>query len=306
MAVTQDYGAMLPQPRWASSNEGQTEPTMNRLDKADPPLQRGHVAILGLPWDENSSFLPGAALAPAKIRQVLHSGESNLCAENGLDLGVEPRLRDLGDLELGRGSEDLAQIEAAISELAARGVRPLLLGGDHAITYPIVRALAGRYEGLNVLHLDAHPDLYDEFEGNRLSHACPFARIMEERLVSRLVQVGVRTMNPHQQAQAERFGVEVIDMRRWLNGVELEFDGPLYFSLDLDVLDPAFAPGVSHHEAGGLATREVLGIIQGLKAPLVGADIVELNPRRDWADITATAAAKLLKELAAQMLVSNC
>ena len=278
---------------------------MNRLDTADPPLRPGDVAILGLPWDENSSFLSGAVLAPEKIRQALHSGEGNLCAENGLDLSREPRLRDLGDLELGQGSEALAQIEAAVSDLAARGVRPLLLGGDHAISYPIVRALAGRYEGLNVLHLDAHPDLYDEFEGNRLSHACPFARIMEEGLIGRLVQVGIRAMNPHQQAQAERFGVEVVDMRRWLAGVKLEFDGPLYLSLDLDVLDPAFAPGVSHHEAGGLATREVLQIIQGLKAPLVGADIVELNPRRDWADITAKAAVKFMKELAAQMLIPN-
>ncbi len=279
---------------------------MNRLDKTDPPLQPGDVAILGLPWDENSSFLSGPALAPEKIRQVLHSGEGNLCAENGLDLEAEPRLRDLGDLDLGHGTEALEQIETAISGLAGRGVRPLLLGGDHAITYPIIRALAGRYKGLNVLHLDAHPDLYDEFEGNRLSHACPFARIMEEDLVSRLVQVGIRAMNTHQRAQAERFGVEVIDMQRWLAGVELRFDGPLYLSLDLDVLDPAFAPGVSHHEAGGLATREVLQIIQGLKAPLVGADIVELNPRRDWADITAMAAAKFLKELAAQMLAPNC
>jgi arginase len=169
-----------------------------------------------------------------------------------------------------------------------------------------VRAYAARYENLNLLHLDAHPDLYDEFEGNRLSHACPFARIMEERLVRRLVQVGIRTINPHQRAQIERFGVEVIEMRDWQPDLELEFDGPVYLSLDLDVLDPAFAPGVSHHEPGGLSTRDVLRIIHNLPAPLVGADIVEYNPTRDLMDITAMTAAKLFKEIVAQMIAGTC
>jgi len=278
---------------------------MNRFDKAETALQPGMVAILGLPSDENSSFMSGPALAPQKIREVLHSGEGNLCAENGLDLGSEPRLRDLGDLDLGQGSEALEQIEAAVSDLLTHDVRLLSLGGDHAITYPIVRALARKYERLNVLHLDAHPDLYDEFEGSRISHACPFARIMEENLIGRLVQVGIRTLNPHQRAQVERFGVEMIDMQKWTQGIELEFQGPLYLSLDLDVLDPAFAPGVSHHAPGGLSTRDVLQIIQGLRAPLVGADIVELNPLRDWADMTAMTAVKFLKEIAACMLESN-
>nr|NIV28320.1 agmatinase [Anaerolineae bacterium] len=152
--------------------------------------------------------------------------------------------------------------------------------------------------------LDAHPDLYDEIEGNRYSHGCPFARIMEESLVTRLVQVGIRTMNPHQRAQAERFGVEVHEMRDWRPGTAFDFGGPVYLSLDLDVLDPAFAPGTSHHEPGGLSTREVLELIQNLRAPIVGADIVELNPKRDPLGITAMAAAKLLKEVVAGMVES--
>jgi arginase family enzyme len=158
---------------------------------------------------------------------------------------------------------------------------------------------------LNILHLDAHPDLYDELDGNRRSHACPFARIMEEKLATRLVQVGIRTMNPHQRQQAERFNVEVIDMRHWQPGIPLEFDGPVYLSLDLDVLDPAFAPGVSHHEPGGLSTREVIHLIHSLKAPLVGADIVEYNPQRDPVGMTAMTAAKLLKEVVACMIAST-
>jgi agmatinase len=268
-------------------------------------LRPGAVAIVGMPFDENSSFMRGAALAPPHIRAALHSGASNLCAEGGLDLGAESRLQDLGDLELDGGMKAFAQIETAITALLSHDVRALALGGDHAITYPILRAYAAKHKKLNVLHLDAHPDLYDEFEGNRYSHGCPFARIMEEDLIDRLVQVGVRTMNPHQREQAIRFGVEVVEMRDWQPGREISFDGPLYLSLDMDALDPAFAPGTSHHEPGGLSTREVIQLIHSLEAPIVGADIVEFNPKRDPLGITAMTAVKLLKEIAAGMLGSN-
>jgi agmatinase len=270
------------------------------------------VVIAGVPWDEHSSFMRGSALAPASIREALHGGSMNLCAENGIDLGMEPRFRDLGDLELDEGSAVLPVVEKTITALLARDVYILSLGGDHAITYPIVKAFARKYTKLNILHLDAHPDLYDEYGGNRHSHACPLARIMEKGLAERLVQVGIRTMNPHQRAQAERFGAEVIEMRDWQPGLRLAFDGPLYLSLDMDVLDPAYAPGVSHHEPGGLSTRDVIRLIQGLRAPIVGADVVEVNPKRDpgpisdaGCGITAMVAAKLLKEIVACMLELN-
>ena len=266
-------------------------------------LAPGTVTILGLPTDENSSFMRGPALAPPRIREVLHDGASNLCSESGLDLSAEPRLRDLGDLDLGTGATARTQIEDAVGHVLDQEARVLALGGDHAVTYPILRAYGRRYDALNILHLDAHPDLYDTFDGSRYSHGCPFARIMEENLATRLVQVGIRAMNPHQRAQAERFGVEIIEMKDWTPNMLFDFDGPVYLSLDLDVLDPAFAPGISHHEPGGFSTRTVLDIIQNLNAPLVGADIVEFNPTRDPVGITAMLAAKLLKEIAAKMLV---
>jgi arginase family enzyme len=153
-----------------------------------------------------------------------------------------------------------------------------------------------------VVQLDAHPDLYDDFEGDRLSNACPFARIMEEGQVARLVQVGIRTLNGPQRAQAERFGVEVVEMKAWSPDLVVKSDGPIYVSLDLDVLDPAYAPGVSHPEPGGLSTREVVGFLQRLDGPLVGADLVELNPTRDPTGLTALVAAKLAKELLARLL----
>ena len=260
------------------------------------------VAMLGLPWDESSSFVRGAAEAPPYIRQALHSPATNLACEAGVDLATESRFRDLGDLELDRAPEAFDLITETVDLVLSRKARLLGLGGDHSVTYPIVRAYARHFPRLNLLHFDAHPDLYDVFEGNRLSHACPFARIMEEGLVQRLVQVGIRAMNPHQQAQAERFGVELVSMHDWPPDHDIDFDGPVYLSFDLDALDPAFAPGVAHREAGGLSTRESLRLIGRLRAPLVGADIVELNPSRDVQDLTAVVAAKLVKELAARML----
>ena len=265
----------------------------------------GTVAVLGIPFDQYSSLRRGPAFAPPRIRQVLHSGSANLCTESGCDLAADPNWRDAGDLVLPDGEAALVAIEDGVGRLLEAGARVLSLGGDHGITYPILRAYARAYPNLTVLHLDAHPDLYDELHGNRYSHACPFARVMEDGLAGRLVQVGIRTMNPHQSKQAERFGVEVIEAWSWQSGRDLELEGPLYLSLDLDVLDPAYAPGVSHHEPGGLSTRDLLELIKHLPAEIVGADIVEYNPDRDSHEMTAMVAAKLLKETIARMLESR-
>jgi agmatinase len=226
----------------------------------------------------------------------------NTWTELGKDLSAVGAFSDAGDLDLLPSSTAREQIETGIADLLAQGWRPLALGGDHSVTYPILRAISRTYRSLTILHLDAHSDLYDEFEGDRFSHACPFARIMEEGLARRLVQVGVRTMNAHQRSQAERFGVEVIDMLTWAQGNRPAVQGAVYLSIDLDGLDPAFAPGVSHREPGGLSVREVLELIQSSGSSIVGADVVEYNPRQDLAGVTATVAAKIVKELAGRML----
>lgn len=262
------------------------------------------VVLLGLPLDQNSSFLRGPALAPPRIREALHCGSANLSAENGRDLGTEPRWKDGGDLALPEGDPAVAaaRIESAVAELVGQGAKVLALGGDHSVTFPIIQATAARHSALEILHFDAHPDLYDSQQGvGPHGHGCPFARIMERGLAKRLVQVGIRTLNPHQREQAARFGVEIIEMKHW-TGALPRLDGPLYISIDLDAFDPAFAPGVSHHEPGGLSVREVLNLLHGLEAPVIGADIVELNPHRDPVGMTAMLAAKLVKELSAKML----
>ena len=127
----------------------------------------------------------------------------------------------------------------------------LTLGGDHSVTYPIIKAYSQFYSDLNILQFDAHPDLYHEYAGNPYSHGCPFARIMEKGFIKRLVQVGIRAMTSHQKEQAERFGVEIVEMKDFKPDLDINFTGPVYISLDLDGLDPAFAPGVSHQEPGG-------------------------------------------------------
>lgn len=271
-------------------------------EKRKPASTPARIALAGVPWDENSSFLRGSSEAPPLIRAALFSEASGLRSESGLEFDPDVFV-DAGDVPARTGREMLAEIERFITALLDQDLRPLSLGGDHAVTYPIIKAFSRKYPNLTILQFDAHSDLYDIFEGNRHSHACPFARIMEEGLAQRLVQVGVRTLNRHQREQAERFGVEIVEMRDWQEGCVLAFDTPVYISFDMDALDPAFAPGVSHHEPGGLSTRQVVDALLALQGAVVGADIVEFNPRRDVMQLTQNLCAKLAKEIAARMLV---
>lgn len=273
---------------------------MNR--SADTSSNSPKLALIGFRYDENSSFMKGAADAPPQIRAAFRSDASNSWSEGGVDLGAERTFFDAGDVEPVAGTEMFSLIEDSVRTLLTDNLAPICLGGDHSITYPIIRAVNKKYPELSILHFDAHPDLYDELLGNPHSHASPFARIMEEGLAKRLVQVGIRTINGHQKEQAQRFGVEIIEMRHWRDDLTLDFDSPVYISFDIDALDPAFAPGVSHREPGGLSTRQAIGLIQRLQARVIGADIVEFNPRMDPVQTTAVVCAKLLKEIAAKML----
>ncbi|MEO1064152.1 MAG: agmatinase family protein [Actinomycetota bacterium] len=255
--------------------------------------------LLGLPYDGSSSFLRGPAEAPAAVRRVLHRGSGNWSTERGVDLDpASGTWCDLGDADIPDDPPGaLVAVRGAARALDAPAVS---LGGDHFVTYPLVEVLAERHPELTILHVDAHPDLYDELDGERLSHACPFARILEGGHAARLVQFGIRTLTPHQRDQADRFGVEIHTAAGW-DGSLPEVAGDVYVSIDVDGLDPAFAPGVSHHEPGGLTSRQVVDLVHQLAdapgARLVGADVVEINPRRDHHDMTTTLGAKLVKEL---------
>ncbi len=262
--------------------------------------QPGIPVLLGISCDTNSSYLRGAADAPPLIRKAFHCDSSNSSTERGIELDSESVL-DAGDLQLPLNGEFEA-IESAVGGLLDKGQTPVCLGGDHSITYPIMRAFGKRFVDLTLIHFDAHPDLYEEFEGNRYSHACPFSRIMEEKLAKRLIQVGIRTMNAHQRKQADRFGVEVVEMRELPALARLKVAGPVYISFDVDVLDPAFAPGISHREPGGMSVREAITHLHAITGDVVGADIVEYNPKQDVSQLTAMVSAKILKEILGKMI----
>ncbi|KAG0611117.1 hypothetical protein M758_7G117000 [Ceratodon purpureus] len=292
-----------------------------RLKAAQVRGKGGSIAttcLVGVPLGHNSSFLQGPAFAPPKIRKALWCGSTNSTTEEGKVLDDVRVLTDAGDVPVQElrncGVNDealmLAITDSVKLVMGEQPLRPLVLGGDHSISYPVVRAISESLGGpVDILHLDGHPDLYDAFEGKPFSHASPFARIMEGGHAHRLVQVGLRSVTQHQREQAKRFGVEQYEMRHYkrdrpiLESLELgEGVKGVYVSIDVDCLDPAFAPGVSHHEPGGFSFREVMNILQSLQGDIVGGDVVEYNPERDTRDgMTAMVAAKLVRELCAKI-----
>jgi len=278
------------------------------------------IYLAGLPFDHLSTYMRGAGMAPALVREALRCDSSNSYSEKGVD--IDEVLEDVGD------SPSFENIGGFIEQLDSPVVS---VGGDHAVTLPILRAL-GRKKPLSVLHFDAHPDMYDPSAGivNPLgtnwkfgekmpSHASPFFEALSEGLIKDLLQVGVRTMNGHQALNASRFPqVRIITMERfsqlWKECLIENWgsNSEVYISIDIDVLDPAYAPSVSHLEPGGLSTRELLTILQMMKFPnskIVGADVVEYNPVREkrYKDSdqsptqTAMVAAKLVKELVSKI-----
>ena len=262
------------------------------------------LKLIGIPYDANSSYLRGSALAPKLIRLMDEEGSANKYCEHGKEIIEGVNYKDCGDIEFSEIDAAFAykKIKETISKELEDGSKLISFGGDHSISFPVIEAFSETYSKLNVLHLDAHADLYDDFEKNPYSHASPFARLMEKGALNSLTQVGIRTFNTHQKEQANRFGVKVIEMKDFNMDFINSLEAPLYISLDIDVLDPAFAPGISHHEPGGMTSRQLINIIQSIKVPIVGADIVELNPKRDINNMTAMVAYKLFKELASKMI----
>jgi agmatinase len=262
------------------------------------------LKLIGIPYDTNSSYLKGSALAPKHIRLMDEEGSANNFCEHGKKIIEGENYKDCGDIEFTQIDAAFAykKIKETIKSELNDGSKLISFGGDHSISYPVIEAFCETYSNLNVLHLDAHADLYDNFENNPYSHASPFARLMEKGILNSLTQVGIRTFNTHQKEQANRFGVKAIEMKDFNMDFINSLEAPLYISLDIDVLDPAFAPGISHHEPGGMNTRQLITIIQHIQVPIVGADIVELNPKRDINNMTAMVAYKLFKELASKMI----
>jgi agmatinase len=266
------------------------------------PEARTPWAFVGIGDDSQSSFLRGPADAPDCIRRAYDGRCYNATTESGVDL--TSAVTDVGDLKPRRTwGESAASYRARIEEILKEGFTPFTAGGDHAITVPVVQAFAVLRRPLHVIQIDAHPDLYPEFEGNPDSHACTGARLLEMSHVASLTQIGIRTLNEEQRLSAERWSdrLRILEART-LEGIaipeltHIPAQAAVYLTVDMDGFDPAFAPGVSHPVPGGLTARQVLGLILRGNWTLVGMDAVEVNPSRDIQYMTAILAARLLHE----------
>lgn len=262
------------------------------------------LKLLGIPFDGNSSYKTGPAKAPEYIKKMDLSGSANRYSESGLEIIANVNYQDLGNIDLAACSSEEAyhKIKSEVSKVINSSGKLISIGGDHSIAYPTIETHVEKYGKLNVLQFDAHGDLYESYDNNPYSHASPFARLLEKGLLASLTQVGIRSLNNHQRDQIKKYGVKVIEMREFSTDFLKDLKSPLYISLDLDVLDPAYAPGVSHHEPGGLSTRALIDMIAGIEVDVIGAEIVEYNPDRDINEMTAMVQYKLFKELAAKMI----
>lgn len=267
-------------------------------DEPDPTLP---LAFAGLPCDTQSTYRRGAAEGPSRIRLAYDGRCYNATTELGAD--VAGLVADVGDWSPGGSWEDTREeYRARAEDLLAGEAVPFFAGGDHAVTIPLAEALAVLDEPVHVVQLDAHPDLYPEFDGDRWSHACVGARILEMEHVASLTQIGVRTLNQSQLEVARRHvgRLTILEARdvpfRPSDLAHIPEDAAVYLTVDLDAFDPAYAPGVSHPVPGGLSPRQALALIQETPWRLVGMDAVEVNPSRDQRDRTAVLAARLLHE----------
>ena len=278
----------------------------------------GHadIAVVGVPFDSGVSYRPGARFGPSHIREA-----SRLLRPYNPAQDVEPfssqQVADAGDISANPFNilEAVDQIERGATELSSGGTRLVTLGGDHTIALPLLRVVARKHGPVAVLHFDAHLDTWDTYFGAPITHGTPFRRASEEGLIdlTASTHVGIRgpLYGPEDLRDDARLGFAII------SSAEIESEGlpraiermltrlgdhPTYISVDVDVLDPAHAPGTGTPEAGGMTSRELLAMIRALRAVnLVGADVVEVAPAYDHAQITAIAASHIAYEIISAM-----
>jgi agmatinase len=285
--------------------------TFARLPRRDE-VERCDVAVVGVPFDSGVTYRPGARFGPAAIRSATRLLRSY---HPGLEVWpfAAQQVADAGDIACNPFdiAEAIAQIEAAAEELLQGAGALLTLGGDHTIALPLLRVMRRLHGPVALLHFDAHLDTWDTYFGAAYTHGTPFRRAFEEGLLleDRAAHVGIRgpLFSPQDLVDDARFGFEIVGAME-LEETPLERvverlrsrlgDAPVYVSVDIDVLDPAHAPGTGTPEAGGLTSRELLGILRGLAGlRIVGADIVEVAPAYDHAEITCMAASHVAYEL---------
>lgn len=293
--------------------------TFARLPRLDQ-VAHADVAVIGVPFDTGVSYRPGARFAPSAVREA-----SRLLRpyNPGLDVSPFERLQvaDGGDIAVNpfHIGEAIETIEGAASELQQDGTRLVTIGGDHTIALPLLRAAARIHGPVALLHFDAHLDTWDTYFGEPYTHGTPFRRAVEDGILDTEAISHVGTRGPlygkKDLEDDRRLGFGIVTssdvMRR---GVDETVDAlrqrigsrPLYVSIDIDVLDPAHAPGTGTPEAGGMTSRELLEILRGLRGlNIIGADVVEVAPAYDHADITSVAASHLAYDLVSLMALKE-
>lgn len=265
-----------------------------------PQSEKPNLYLLGIPWDASSSYRRGSKDAPEAIRKATSEELYNSFNENLVNLARRWRYKDLGNVEAESFEELIGRVADSVRRYYNGGLF-LFLGGDHSITYATFKAIREVSNGsFGLVYFDAHPDLYPEYGGDIYSHACTVRRLVEEGLVKgeNVVQIGIRAPTEEQIEFAEEHGIKIISASEVYHhpSVEIPFERA-YLSFDLDVLDPAFAPGVGNPEPGGLSVRELVEVIKSLKVNVVAFDVVELSPGHDYKGISAFAAAKIIREV---------
>ncbi len=294
-------------PRFAGPTTFARLPTLDEVGAAG-------IVVAGVPFDAGVTYRPGARFGPAHIRQSSRLLRPWNPALNVAPFGVR-QVADAGDIActpFGVGAA-IAQIEAGARLLTGGGQKLVTLGGDHTIALPLLRAVHAVHGPVAVLHLDAHLDTWDTYFGEPYTHGTPFRRASEEGLIDQRHSLHVGIRGPLFAAgdldDTERLGFATIHCAEIeTNGLAAAVrrmtdrlgDAPVYLSVDIDVLDPAFAPGTGTPEAGGLTSRELLTMLRALDR-LVGADIVEVSPAYDHAEITGIAAAHVAYEIISVM-----
>jgi agmatinase len=301
-------------PRFAGVRTFARLPMIEQVERAD-------VAVLGAPFDRSATYRNGSRFGPAAIREA-----SLLLRPYNEPLDLEPfaeaQVVDAGDsgpspVDLTRAHEAIEQAAGALHE---RGARVLGLGGDHSVALPLMRAAAARHGQLSLLQLDAHPDTWDEYFGERIGHGTIMRRACEEELIDaeRSLQVGLRgpmyarsDLEENAELGFRTLLARELDGAGVAGALELArktLRSPLYVSVDIDVLDPAHAPGTGTPEPGGLTSRELLAILRSLAGTgldVVAADVVEVSPPYDTQQVTAFAAAAAAYDLIGLMVLSR-
>jgi len=285
--------------------------TFARLPRIED-VPRADIAVVGIPFDSGVSYRPGTRFGPSHVRE-----SSRLLRPYNPAQDVSPfqlaQVVDAGDVPVNPFdlTEAVTEVERAALALGEQVQRIVTIGGDHTVALPLLRAVAAKHGPVAVLHFDAHLDTWDTYFGAPITHGTPFRRASEEGLIDLTASCHVGTRGPLYSKQDleddERLGFSIVSSEYIEeHGVEAAIDRilarigdkPLYVSIDIDVLDPAHAPGTGTPEAGGLTSRELLRILRALRErDIVGADVVEVSPAYDHAQMTGIAASHVVYEL---------